>query len=88
MAVMAGELERGRSDLCCLSGREREVLGLLARGLSNTGIAQELWLSERTVEAHVARIFDKLGLHRGNSHRRVLAALAYHDLVLPLQARG
>lgn len=86
MAVMTGEVD-SRTELGRLSGRELEVLGLLATGLNNLGIAEELWLSERTVEAHVARIFDKLGLGRGNRHRRVLAALAYHDLRMPRQSR-
>jgi DNA-binding CsgD family transcriptional regulator len=61
-----------------LSERERDVLELLARGLSNTAISQELHLSIKTVEPVVSTIFTKLGFHadRG-SNRRVLAALAY-----------
>jgi DNA-binding NarL/FixJ family response regulator len=45
-----------------LTPREREVLALLARGLANKRIAFELGLSEKTVKAHVGRIFDKLGV--------------------------
>jgi DNA-binding NarL/FixJ family response regulator len=61
-----------------LSGREREVLSLVAEGLSNQAIATRLFVTERTVEAHVKQIFQKLGLDsRPGSHRRVLAVLAY-----------
>ncbi len=45
-----------------LSEREREVLRLAAKGVSNKGIAQQLGLSDRTIHAHMARIFDKLGV--------------------------
>jgi DNA-binding CsgD family transcriptional regulator len=61
-----------------LSPREQEVLELLARGLSNTAICQELHLSIKTVEPVVSMIFTKLGLHPdAGSNRRVLAVLAY-----------
>lgn len=46
-----------------LSEREREVLILLAQGLSNKEIAQRLYLSVRTVEGHLANIYGKLGVH-------------------------
>lgn len=69
--------------LAALTDREREVLGLVAQGLSNARVAQRLVLSERTVEAHMRSVFTKLGVHDdGGSHRRVLAVLAYlegHD---------
>ena len=61
-----------------LTAREREVLGLVAEGLSNRALAQRLFITERTVEAHVKQIFMKLGLDTSpDSHRRVLAVLAY-----------
>ena len=61
-----------------LSCREGEVLALMADGLTNAGIARDLWLTERTVEAHISRIMIKLGLaDERHFNRRVLAVLAY-----------
>ena len=61
-----------------LTEREREVLGLIAEGLSNRALARRLFVTERTVEAHVKQIFMKLDLQTdADSHRRVLAVLAY-----------
>ena len=61
-----------------LTEREREVLALVAEGLSNRGIAARLFVTERTVEAHVKQIFQKLALStEPDSHRRVLAVVAY-----------
>ena len=71
---------RRRKDdpLDSLTEREREVLALLAEGLSNRAIADRLFVTERTVEAHVKQIFMKLGLGVDpDSHRRVLAVLAF-----------
>ncbi len=69
---------RPEDPLDALSPREREVLSLVAEGLSNQGIAERLFVTERTVEAHVSQVFLKLALNGSpHSHRRVLAALAF-----------
>jgi DNA-binding NarL/FixJ family response regulator len=61
-----------------LSERERHVLTAMAEGLSNVAIAGRLHLSVRTVEKHIAAIFQKLGINdEPNSHRRVLAVLSH-----------
>jgi DNA-binding NarL/FixJ family response regulator len=61
-----------------LTDREREVLGLVAEGMSNQGIADRLFVTERTVEAHISAIFHKLGLAESpDQHRRVLAVLTF-----------
>ena len=66
------------SPLDSLSKRESEVLALIAEGLSNAGVAQELVITTSAVERHVSSIFDKLGLHQSpEQHRRVLAVLNY-----------
>jgi DNA-binding NarL/FixJ family response regulator len=63
-----------------LSGREREVLGLMAEGRSNSAIAQRLFISEKAVSKHSTSIFAKLGLGPSDDdNRRVLAVLAYLD---------
>jgi DNA-binding NarL/FixJ family response regulator len=66
------------SPLHELSPREREVLGLMAEGRSNQAICAKLFLSPKTVETHVNRILQKLGLPpAAEDHRRVLAVLTY-----------
>jgi DNA-binding NarL/FixJ family response regulator len=68
---------RNQSALVRLTAREREVLGLMAEGRTNSGIARRLYVSERTVETHVASILSKLDLPSGEEHhRRVLAVIA------------
>jgi len=69
---------QGRDPFGVLSTREREVLGLMAEGRSNAGIARQIWVTEATVEKHVHSILGKLDLpDSADDHRRVLAVLAY-----------
>lgn len=65
-----------------LSERERGVLQLMAEGLTNSGIASRLVVSERTVEAHIRHILTKLDIaDTDDAHRRVIAVLTYLDSV-------
>ena len=69
---------RASDQLAALTPRERQVLALMAEGRTNRGIARRLWLTERTVETHVASILAKLGLGADEEdHRRVLAVLTF-----------
>jgi DNA-binding NarL/FixJ family response regulator len=69
---------RRNDPLTRLTEREREVLGLIAEGMSNRAIAARLFITERTVEAHSTQIFLKLGLSESSDwHRRVLAVLTF-----------
>ncbi len=85
---------RGSAALEALTARERDVLGLMAEGHTNAGIAKRLWLTERTVETHVSSILGKIGrpapapptwrgagvlANDAPGHRRVLAVLAFLD---------
>jgi DNA-binding CsgD family transcriptional regulator len=79
-AVVAQLFSGRREDsrLAALTAREREVLGLMAEGRSNTAIAAALVLSVGAVEKHIASIFAQLRMRpSGGDHRRVLAVLAY-----------
>jgi DNA-binding NarL/FixJ family response regulator len=69
---------RRQQPIADLTPREREVLGLMAEGRSNTAIAEELVITQRAVEKHVKNIFQKLRLAPADTdHRRVLAVLRY-----------
>jgi DNA-binding NarL/FixJ family response regulator len=69
---------RGHAPLDELTPREREVLGLMAEGRSNAGIARELVVTDGAVEKHISSILGKLGLPGSDDdNRRVLAVLAY-----------
>ncbi|MHB8658478.1 MAG: response regulator transcription factor [Solirubrobacteraceae bacterium] len=77
VAALVGP-RRGNGLLEKVSGRELEILALMAEGRSNAGICERLVLSPRTVESHVRSIFRKLALEETNDdHRRVLAVLAF-----------
>jgi DNA-binding NarL/FixJ family response regulator len=78
--VVSQLLARRRADdpLQDLTPREREVLELMAQGLSNAAIAQKLVVTDGAVEKHVTNIFGKLGLHTAaGGNLRVLAVLAW-----------
>jgi len=78
--VVSRMVERPRlaSPVDDLTRREREVLGLMAEGRSNAGIAEHLTLSPKSIEGHVRNIFTRLGLlDAPDDHRRVLAVLTY-----------
>jgi len=78
--IVARLVGRRRRDnpIDTLTPREREVLTLMAEGLSNAAIASRLVVTDRAVEKHVTSIFAKLRLSAdGDAHRRVLAVLAF-----------
>ncbi|MGF6943467.1 DNA-binding NarL/FixJ family response regulator [Streptomyces auratus] len=80
--VVAQLLGRSRRQdvLAHLTPREREVLGLMAEGRTNSAVARQLVVSAGAVEKHVSNIFLKLGLAQSDGdHRRVLAVLTYLD---------
>jgi DNA-binding NarL/FixJ family response regulator len=70
----------GAEFVDALTPREREVLELIAQGLSNAAIGRRLFVTERALEKHVTSILDKLGIPPdAEHHRRVLAVLAWLD---------
>lgn len=69
---------RERDPLAELTEREREVLALMAQGLTNAALCTELVLSLKTIEGYVRSVFTKLGLEQdGRENRRVLAVLQF-----------
>ncbi|MCE0766574.1 response regulator transcription factor [Pseudonocardia kujensis] len=69
---------RRRDPVDSLTPREREVLGLMAEGRTNTAIGRDLVITQGAVEKHISSIFTKLGLApSGDDHRRVMAVLAW-----------
>ena len=69
---------RPRSPIDDLTARERQILSLMAEGLTDRGIADRLWLSTKTVESHVRHILQKLNLPEDRTrNRRVAAVLTY-----------
>jgi DNA-binding NarL/FixJ family response regulator len=78
VAAMVNPRRAGDGPLSELTPRELEVLGLVAEGRSNAGIAEALVVTPGAVEKHISRIFDKLALASAEGdHRRVLAVLAF-----------
>lgn len=76
--VMVARVSRQDGAVERLTGRQRQVLALIAEGRTNAAIAERLGVSERGVVAHISNIYAELGLPDGaDSHRRVLAALRY-----------
>jgi DNA-binding NarL/FixJ family response regulator len=72
--------QQARDRLAELTGRERQVLALMAEGRSNQAIARELHVTEKTIETHIANIFAKLDLFpEPDDHRRVLAVRAWME---------
>jgi DNA-binding NarL/FixJ family response regulator len=77
-AIVDGLVARAGGPLADLSERERQVLGLIAEGLSNEAIAERLGLSREAVDGDVGQIFEKLGLRDERAEdRRVAAVLTY-----------
>jgi DNA-binding NarL/FixJ family response regulator len=77
VAQLLGRTAR-TSEIDRLTPREREVLELMAEGLSNAGIAERLVVSLGAVEKHISNVFSKLDLEReDHAHRRVLAVLTF-----------
>ena len=78
--VVAQLFARRRSPIDDLTARESEVLSLMAQGFTNRAVADQLMVSDGTVEKHTSSIFSKLGLEqRSTDHRRVLAVLRWLD---------
>jgi DNA-binding NarL/FixJ family response regulator len=77
VAELLGRARRA-DPLDVLTPREREVVGLMAEGQSNAGIAKALWITQGAVEKHIKHIFSKLGIPATlDTHRRVLAVITF-----------
>jgi len=77
VAELLGRARRA-DPLDVLTPREREVVGLMAEGQSNAGIAKALWITHGAVEKHIKHIFSKLGIPATlDAHRRVLAVITF-----------
>lgn len=73
-----GDDEEARRRVAELTGRERQILALIARGYGNAAICDELVLTGKTVETHVRSVYAKLGLvPHDEVHRRVAAVLIF-----------
>jgi DNA-binding NarL/FixJ family response regulator len=82
--VVARLVTHDDGPLSRLSERERDVLALMAEGLSNNAIAQRLVVSDRTVEAHIRHVLTKLDIpDTSDAHRRVLAVLTHVRAATP-----
>lgn len=82
VSLMVSRARRDDRAVEQLTTRQREVLVLLAEGRANLAIAEELWITEKSVVAHVSHIYDALGIAATpHDHRRVLAVIRYlsHD---------
>jgi DNA-binding NarL/FixJ family response regulator len=78
VGVLLGRARPDGDPLDALSARQREVLALMAEGLSNAAIAARLTITEKAVVKHVANVYDALGLTPGpDDHRRVQAVVRY-----------
>lgn len=77
-AAALARAERVDDRVLRLTSRQRQVLSLLAQGLSNAAIAESLVIAEKSVVEHVSKVYNALALPQtGNEHRRVLAVLRY-----------
>ena len=77
-AAAVARAEQVDDSVSRLTRRQREVLSLLAEGLSNAAIAESLVIAEKSVVEHVSKVYEALQLPQtGNEHRRVLAVLRY-----------
>lgn len=84
VSVLVARASRGASAVGRLTPRQLEVLGLMAEGRSNAGIAAQLVLSEKAIVQHTSNIYDALGLPLdADDHRRVLAVIRYLQAAQP-----